>query len=366
MRKTSKILTIAICMVVLELTVLGHMMKYKVEHLRPGTVEYSINSMAVNKTFQNDFGLVGYDYELIYIAQSKEDGIEYYVNNENFSNMVYKTNASAVFFEQLYGRDMIIGEFFAEELMSYTIRRINKDTEEILIQGECMGIPIANVVGENLVVNSYAYNEGIIEQTLLSYNFINNEIVTIGYYVLQIDMEGNCTGELLQAVDGFDNSIVFELIYFDNENMDLDETGKPTLFHYDFKNGNLIELPITPSRKLLYVAGDKQCIITSDYAYARPLSDVGTIYVLRNDKYISMRIPEIESSNDIVDTGRINESIIIIQTLSNAYIIDYEKGIYEKINNSTPVKINGKSFGFIDKDNNSLNIYEFNKNNDKF
>ncbi|WP_349948694.1 hypothetical protein ABFV83_09850 [Lacrimispora sp. BS-2] len=361
-KKISKAVVIGICMAAFVLIALSYIRKSEVKHLRPGTVKYNINNMAVNKTLKNnfdDFALVGYDNELIYTFQSKDDGIEYYVNNGNFSNMVYKSNASAVFCNQLYSRDMIIGEFYAEEPMSYAIRRVNKDTEEILMQGECKGIPIVNVIGENLVVNSHAYKGGKVEQTLQLYNFINNEIMTIGNYVYEIDMEGKCTGELLQAVDGFDNSIVFELIYFDNENMDLDETGKPTLFRYDLKENNLIKLPITPPRKLLYVAGDEQCIITSDYASARPLSDVGTIYVLRNGEYISMGIPEIESGNDIVDAGRITESTIIIQTLNNVYMIDYEKGIYEKINNSNPIKINEESFGFIDK-NNSLNIYEFN------
>lgn len=73
----------------------------------------------------------------------------------------------------------------------------------------------------------------------------------------------------------------------------------------------------------------------TDYASAKPLDDVGTIYVLNNGTYISIEIPGIKSSNDIVD---------------------YEKGIYEKINNSNPMKTNGTSFGFIDNDN-FLTIY---------
>lgn len=94
----------------------------------------------------------------------------------------------------------------------------------------------------------------------------------------------------------------------------------------------------------------------TDYASAKPLDDVGTIYVLNNGTYISIEIPGIKSSNDIVDAERIAKSIIVIQTLNHVYMVDYEKGIYEKINNSNPMKTNGTSFGFIDNDN-FLTIY---------
>lgn len=352
---------IGVCSILLILIVLCYMRTNRAEGLQKGTIPYNVDHITISSTSKsnnNDLALVGYDNKLIYTSQSTQDAVEYYINDGNTSDLFYRSKASAIFFNQLYNRDILIGEFYADDSMSFRVLRINADIEEILIQGECKGIPIVNVIGENLVINSHINKEGKVEQTLQLYNLENHEIKTIGNYVYEIDEAGNCTGELLQAVDGFDNNIVFEVICFENENMDLDETGKPILFRYNFLTEDLIKLPINLSRKLLYVAGDEQCIVTSDYAYARPLDDVGTIYVLKNGKYVSMKIPEIESGNDIVDAERVTESIILLQTLENVYIIDYENKIYEMIDNYNPMKVKEQSFGFINE-NNVLNIYNF-------
>lgn len=308
---------------------------------------------------QNPVALGGFHDDLIYTYRSTDDGVEYYSTEDNTIHMIYESDAAAISCNEMYNGNIIICEFYAENQMSFTVKQIGESMEETLFQADCKNMPIVNLIGDSIIINYEVYHDGMVEQPLLLYNLENGKMTAIGNYTYQIDAKGACSGELLQSADGFDDGVIIEIIQFDNEIMNLDRSGKPKLFYYDFTTGNMEELPITLPRKLLYAGGDMPCIVTSDYASERPLEETGTIYSLENGQYVSMAIPGIESGNDIRSASRITDTIIAVQTLEHIYFIDIDKKIYEIIDSGGSLKVNHKSAGFINQ-NNELCMYYFN------
>ncbi|WP_349948515.1 hypothetical protein ABFV83_08805 [Lacrimispora sp. BS-2] len=361
-KKSSIYVGIGIFLILTVVIVLNFNERNKTYRLRPGSINYEEALMEMNgKESKNSiasFGLGGYKDGIIYSFKSLEDGYEYYITENGVTNPIYTSHASAILCNQMYGDRLIICEFSAEEQMSFIIKQIGRRYEEILFRVNCSGMPTIEVIGDCLLVNYGLYNDGTVEQPLILYNLKTKVSKVIGSYSYFKNEKGNYDGNLLQAADGFDNGIIFEIISFNDEDINPDETGKPELFYYDFIEEHVQKLPIKLPRKLLYVTGDINCVITSDYASEMPLNDVGTIYILENGKYIDMKIPDIESGNDIIQAYRINNKVVALQTLNDIYLIDIGKKVYEKIANSNPIRANGKSIGYIGQDGN-LNIYRF-------
>lgn len=327
-------------------------------HVESINYEKSVRSVNdKNEKNLDSIGLCGYDDKNVYTFKSLDDGYEYDITENGLTNAVYISNASAILSNQLYENNIIICELFAEEQMYFVVKKIGKNIEETLFQLDCSGMPTVEIVGDYLLLN-YGINNNGLEQSLILYNLKTGDEKIIGKYVLFTDTEGNSDGDLLQASDGFENGVIFEIIKFHNENINPDETGKAELFYYSFEKKSIQKLPIKLSRKLLYAVGDTSCVITSDYAYKRPLDDVGTMYILKNGKYIDVEIPGVESGNDIIQAYRINGEVIALQTLNDIILIDTEKMIYDKTANSNPIRSNGNTIGYISSDGN-LNIYKF-------
>ena len=110
-------------------------------------------------------------------------------------------------------------------------------------------------------------------------------------------------------------------------------------------------MPINPERKLLYAGGDRECIVTSDYASAMPLMDTGTLYLLKDGKYEHIKIPGIMSANDIYHAYRITKDVIAVATLSELIFINTEDYTYESTKNIAFVGVNGNMAGYINRKN---------------
>ncbi len=71
-----------------------------------------------------------------------------------------------------------------------------------------------------------------------------------------------------------------------------------------------------------------------------------------------MKIPGVESGNDIIQAYRVTDIVIAMQTLNDNSFVDIEKMIYVRIASSNPIRVNGKTVGCIGLDG-KLNIYKF-------
>ncbi len=179
----------------------------------------------------DSFGLGGYKDRLIYSYKSLEDGYEYYITVNGITNSIYTSQASAILCNQMYEDRFIICEFSAEEQMSFIIKQISRSSEEILFRADCSGMPTVEVIGDYLLVNYGLYNDGTAEQPIIIYNLKTKASKVIGRYKYFKNAKGNYDGNLLQAAEGFENGIIFEIINFNDEDINPDETGKPELFY---------------------------------------------------------------------------------------------------------------------------------------
>ena len=74
------------------------------------------------------------------------------------------------------------------------------------------------------------------------------------------------------------------------------------------------------------------CSKEEDKTVSKTSENPGNIYLKQDDgTYSSIALPEIISGNEIFESARISESIIVIRTQQKFYVIDYKNGIYETI-----------------------------------
>lgn len=102
------------------------------------------------------------------------------------------------------------------------------------------------------------------------------------------------------------------------------------VWYYDFNKKELVKLPIISDKIVDYIGGDLNCIIVGDSD--SNAENTGNMYIKQDDgTYSSIALPEIKSGNDIFESARISDSIIVIRTQQKFYVIDYKNGIYETI-----------------------------------
>lgn len=318
--------------------------------LRQSKMNYTKYSMEYNPDQEGYLIGLTDQYQYQYYFKAKQDEFGYYYLSDGISEEIYSSKASAIVYDKAYNGALIICEVLAAEEMKFTVKKIDSKTEELLYEDVCYGLPIVRIVGDAIIISYGKYISGTVVQPLIVLDLIDNSQRLIAEYEYQMDEDGLCTGDLLEASDGFDDGVVFEVIRFDHESMNLDETGRTELFYYDFESEAIQKLPIESERKLLYVCGDRTCIITSDYASARPLEDVGALYLLKNGDYRKVQIPDIGSANDIIQGYRISDDMIAVQTKRDLYFINVKNCKYERIQNVFNVSRFGKTIAYTKRD----------------
>lgn len=316
--------------------------------LRQAKMDYT--KYSVEHDLDQTGSLVGFTDQHQYYMNSRGDEFVYYLLSDGILNEIYTSDASAIFFDDAYDDALIIGEFGVSKEMKFTVKKIGNNMEELLYEGSSNWLPDVRIVGDFLVINYGKYDSGRVVNPLILLDLNKNSQKTIAEYEYQMNEDGSCTGDLLEAVDGFDKGIIFEVIRFDHEPMQTDETGKTELFYYDFASETIQQLPIEPERKLLYAGGDRECVITSDYAYAMPLEDIGILYVLKGEKYVKLQIPEIDSANDIRQAYRISDHMIAVNTIYDLYFINVKNFTYERIQNVFGVRKFKETIAYTKRD----------------
>jgi len=270
---------------------------------------------------ENIYGKFERDSEYsYYISEGKENG---------FSRLkkVYTIKANMIYPARVYEEGIIANTANDTEKGIITgVYNINSNSGRCIYESSGMRMSLTCPINGYLYINNDT-GEGSV---LNKYNIEKNQTDEIMKYKSHIDKDDKITGDTVCEMYGFGNGLVVEIVKFNKEIANLDETGKAEIWYYDIDKEEFEKLPIAPKRKALYVGGDRDCIITSDYAFEEPLEDTGTIYLLKDNKYYEIKIPEIASANDIIEAHRLSPSVIAIMTSgAKLYLIDLKNYNYE-------------------------------------
>ena len=300
------------------------------------------------------FRPVGFNENNRYYRKIAKQGFPYYFSSDEVWKEIYVSPVNTIAYEMTYKDSLIICEFGSIDSMNFVIRQLGENINNVLFEDKSWGFPVVRVVEDYLIISYGKGDDNDADraiQPLILYNLTDNTYKTLETYTYKNNPDGTVTGEVLHTTGGFWGGFVFEIIRFTNEITNIDETGITELYYYDFETKEIEKLPINPERKLLYAGGDRECIVTSDYASAMPLMDTGTLYLLKDGKYEHIKIPGIMSANDIYHAYRITKDVIAVATLSELIFINTEDYTYESIKNIAFVGVNGNMAGYINRKN---------------
>ncbi len=300
------------------------------------------------------FRPVGFNEKNRYYRKMANKGFPYYFSSDEVWKEIYVSPVNTIAYEITYKDSLIICEFGSIDSMNFAIRQLGENINNVLFEDKSWGFPVVRVVEDYLIISYGKGDDNDADraiQSLILYDLTDNTYKTLGTYTYKNNPDGTVTGEVLHTAGGFWGGFVFEIIRFMDEITDIDETGITELYYYDFETEEIEKLPINPERKLLYAGGDRECIVTSDYASAMPLMDTGTLYLLKDGKYERIEIPGIMSANDIYHAYRITKDVVAVATLSELIFINTEDYTYESIKNIAFVGVNGNMAGYINRKN---------------
>lgn len=163
------------------------------------------------------------------------------------------------------------------------------------------------------------------------------------------------TGELIVYCGGFKDDYVYQVIQYDNEEFQTGGTSKLYYYNDTFKEKH-VEVSFNSDNIYSFVCGDKDNLIVSDYHYERPQNETGSFYELIDKNYIENIIPNIRTTNDILDCKQLSNKIIIT-SLNYVSIYDLENRDYSEINienASSNVKFYKNSFGYLEENKDKL------------
>ena len=188
-------------------------------------------------------------------------------------------------------------------------------------------MPKTKIIGDRIIF--YTYDDVKGKGILNEYNLQTKKVEEIIKHQYKVNDKGELTeGSIVYELDGFTDGVVFEVETAD-KSKDRGVQNREVLY-YDFNKKEITKLPITSDKKIDYIGGDLNCVIVGDNDSAA--ENTGNMYIKQDDgTYSRIALPEIKSGNDIFESARISDSIIVIRTQQKFYVIDYKNGIYETI-----------------------------------
>ena len=321
--------------------------------LKKGKIKCRKVMKNVNKKF-NGYSLVGYSKKYVYWGKFEKNAkYSYYISENKDSHLnklkkIYTVEANLVYPAFAYGNEIILSNILEGNKEIFTnIYKINAKGGKCIHKSKGNWRNLVCLVGKEIFINQYNKNGSVIYK----YSLAEEQIEKIRECEYHTDKNGKATGEAVYEMAGFESGVIIEIVQFNDELPNLDETGRTEIWYYDIKKKGIEKLPINPKRKALYVGGDRNCVIISDYANKEPLEDTGRLYLLKNKKYEEVKIPEIESANDIIEARRLSHELIVIRTSGEKlYLIDLKNYKYEIIDHKK-VCFGDDSFCIIDRKN---------------
>lgn len=307
--------------------------------------------------------LLGYDEKSVFYS-TFEDTYCIYKNDGKTVKKLYESDSNMFLYEGEYKNQCIVSEIIYDDEKEQergVVRLISKSGVKEILNEKTYVYPDVQLIGDYLLMMYSEKNENIVTEKLLQYCFSTEEIKVIKENTVKAETEEDIyTGTIISPFGGYNDGAVTQEVEYNNESECLDEAGKKSLYYYNFQTEEYTKLPIPLERKVNYVAGDSQCVLVSDYAYKEPLHDTGRIYFLEGKDIKVLQLEGVESGNDILDSYRIEDSIMILRTMGgDIYIVDLEHKNYERIKEAESyVRVYGKSMAYINEKNQMV-VYRF-------
>lgn len=179
----------------------------------------------------------------------------------------------------------------------------------------------------NYIVMTYVTIDGsVIEYIELD----EGERKLIANTFFKIETSGSITGDFILYSGSLDDcGFYYEVVTLNNEF--LEEQGIVKVYYYSIEKQKTFFIYAT-NKKSLFITGDKNIMLSSQYELLDPTITTGVLYTKINNKYYSAKIREIQPGFDLLGASRIDNGYIAAYNNSNIFLIDPENMNYEVFN----------------------------------
>lgn len=277
------------------------------------------------------------------------------------SKDVFATALAGAYEDNLY---IVETSFKDDKLDSYVILvDRNKNVSRHYI-GSFDKIPYVQQIENGLLINTEYREENEVNTSLFYLNLNNFKRDLIIKEQYKENSSENITGSYVLYGGGMDNTIYYQVVEYNEEELERD--GKSYI--YKVNKNNLDEhIKVTElEEKLLFLSGDEDSLITSDYIYDPPFYDSGKLFIKGKDNWTYTTIPNVTAGNNIIGSEKIDDSVLLIYNNQSYYLYDYKNKKYkEEIYNKNPdsmysrLKSSNKSFLFLENMSNKFFLHKF-------
>lgn len=322
-----------------------------------------------------------------YFDEEKIACIRVDINSKDVKKIYEKRNRgeiTSIAYKGIFENNPCLVEVYQtgeEEFLLNFVLLKNDEVYESLFSEEMKGdklvylqIPYFHRVGNKIVMTDLdrdPQNEDSLRTKLMYYDLEKREIFHIDS--TNFTSSKIINGDYILLCGGFEDKIYYQVISYDNSNT-LEE-GKTYIKKANFvkKDDNIADEKIKyeidefPSnskenkyRKLLFLKGDDNLLITSDYTSDKDLYNTGNLYIFSKDGKVekSFVIPNVKSGNNIVDALKFKD-FYLIYTNEDYYIYDKfgNLKLQEKYGaKSSKIFKLENEFYYALKENNTVNI----------
>ena len=317
-----------------------------------------------------------------YFFYSYDDKYAYYftINRGNGSlNMFYKlSNAYDIFFEREYENIFLIGygDWGNYDTCHFHLVSVTPEgKEKLLLKCDMRGYPACSLTGHYLIMNyvessiissGKTAEKGNAKVTAVDLENGNKKgILTTSFKRDNPTYSGTVIPDSQGWKDG--SGFCYEKVDMSNESYEKDGSGKCAVYYYSFKGGTSKKLTDVP-HKVLYIRGDDDCFVTSDYLLQS--NDIsGRITLNENGTYRSYDIPGIFSGEDVLNSFKLSGKYILVYNDSHFLIYNLADRTYytEKFKYSKEgdhyyalnIQADGDEFAYTQPDKNNIIIHLF-------
>lgn len=262
----------------------------------------------------------------IYLSYNEPDRNVYVVKNyitgeekilyENKN--VFATAIQGVYNDILYIIETIIQD---EKLVSDVVLVNNNGSVYRYNIGKMDKIPYVQQL-DNLLLINYEYREENMVKTYLTYfdmtNFNQENILQEQYTE---NLSGTVTGKYILFAGGMENTIYYQIVEYNDE--DIEKGGKSYIYKINKNDINSAEKLFELENKALFLSGDENSLIISDYVFEPPFYDSGKLYIKNNDNWSYTIIPNVTAGADLIGAEKISDKVLLIFNNESFYIYDY-------------------------------------------